>query len=111
MVTLPLFDFLFLGSNPRMKFSSYIIYLEGKNEGENPKCSWWFLTVFNLYEIKFIAGLVPPSNYPKDLLQSKLHGCLYFYFVLFYTKEKCHLKLHLFFFFKAVLGFLLSKIK
>lgn len=80
IVTLFLFDFCVLipGWNSLITF----IFRGGKWR-ENPKCLWWFLLVRNLSEIKFIPGLFFSSNYPKDLLQYKLHECLGF-FVCFY---------------------------
>lgn len=70
MVTLFLFDFLCLGSNSRMRFSSYKIYLEGKNEGEIQNVHGGFL----LFAICIKSDLLqvwsppPPPSYPEDLL-------------------------------------------
>lgn len=48
----------------------------------------------NLSQVWFFC-----PNYPKDLLQSKLHGCLCVFLLFFYTQEECYLKLRVIFFF------------
>lgn len=85
IVTLFLFDFCVLipGWNSLITF----IFRGGGNEGENPKCLWWFLLVQKLNEIKFIPGLFFSSNYPKDL-QYKLSECLGFFCLFFFTQNK-----------------------